>query len=97
MDDAGREELRRLALWLARRRATDEAVEQLTAYGPAASERVHAHLEALSQLLEDEREAFEAVRAAAPAVRQVPLPDTVPTAPEDGGTVHSLDARRRLS
>lgn len=96
MDESGREQLRRLALWLSRRRAVDEAVEQLTAYGPTASDRVHGHLEALRTLLEAERQAFGAFERAAPAVPQSPLPGTVET---DTATVHSLVAARarRLS
>lgn len=101
MDDVAREELRRLALWLARRRAVDEAVALLTACGPAACDRLHTHLDALKQLLAAEHEAFAAVDAAAPAVRQSPLPDTVGrddlprTAPDaPWATVHSLSAAR---
>ena len=75
MEHTDRDELRRLALWLSRRRAVDEAVSVLTAYGPAASDRVHAHIDALRSLLEDEREAFDAICAVAPAVPQLPLPD----------------------
>lgn len=98
MDDARREELRRLALWLSRRRAVDEAVEHLTANGPAASERVHGHLDALRALLDAEREAFAALEAAAPRVPQSPLPETVEEPPATGN-VHSLRAARsrRLS
>ena len=59
------EDLRRLAGWLARRRTVDEAVAQLTHYGPAASERVHSHLAALRQLLALEAEAFAALERTA--------------------------------
>ena len=104
MDESRREELRRLALWLARRREVDEAVAHLTAYGPAASERVHSHLDALKQLLAAEQEAFRALDLAAPRVSQLPLPTVVDDlveepADEPGATVHSLLAARtrRLS
>lgn len=99
MTDTDREHLRRLALWLSRRRAVDEAVGVLTAYGPAASDRVHSHLDALRTLLEQEREAFEGVCAAAPAVSQLPLPDVVGHAMSldlsgPDATVHSIGAAR---
>ena len=77
MEDTDRDELRRLALWLSRRRAVDEAVSVLTAYGPAASDRIHTHLDALGLLLDAEREAFDAIRAHAPLVVQLPLPELV--------------------
>ena len=99
MEDTDREHLRRLALWLSRRRAVDEAVGVLTAYGPAASDRVHAPLDALRTLLDQEREAFDAVSAAAPPVSQLPLPDVIGhaidvdrTGPD--ATVHSIGAAR---
>ena len=101
MEPTDRDELRRLALWLSRRRAVDEAVALLTAYGPAASDRVHTHLDALRMLLEAEREAFEAIDALAPVVPQLPLPELV----EDqvllegragvDATVHSIGAARQ--
>ena len=94
MDDAEREELRRLALWLSRRRAVDEALEMLTAYGPMASERVHRHLDALKQLLVSEQEAFDAVAAAAPVVTQSPLPALLERPRRADATVHSLTAAR---
>ena len=107
MEDTDREELRRLALWLSRRRAVDEAVAVLTAYGPAASDRVHAHLDALTALLETEREAFDAICAAAPRRPQLPLPESLPESLGDplpagvagepsgrGATVHSIGAAR---
>jgi hypothetical protein len=77
VEHTDRDELRRLALWLSRRRAVDEAVGVLTAYGPAASDRVHAHLDALRQLLDAEREAFDAICAQAPPLPQLPLPELV--------------------
>ncbi len=94
MEDTDRDELRRLALWLSRRRAVDEAVAVLTAYGPAASDRVHTHLDALAALLETEREAFDAICAAAPHVPQLPLPDAVPEKVRPDATVHSIGAAR---
>jgi hypothetical protein len=98
VEDTNRDELRRLALWLSRRRAVDEAVGVLTAYGPAASDRIHSHLEALRLLLDAERDAFDAIRAHAPRTAQLPLPDLV-----DGhlrlegradATVHPIGAAR---
>ena len=84
-----------MALWLSRRRAVDEAVEHLTAYGPAASDRVHAHLDALRALLRAEQDAFAALEAAAPAVPQSALPDVVEDGELPGATVHSLLAARQ--
>jgi len=75
--NGGRDDLRRLAVWLSRRREVDEAVAQLTHYGPAASSRVHSHLEALGALLALEAEAFSSLRRAAPEVPQLPLPSIV--------------------
>lgn len=96
VDDQEREELRRLALWLSRRRAVDEALEMLTAYGPAAVERVSTHLDALRVLLAAEQEAFEAVAAAAPAVPQSPLPALLERPRRLDATVHCLgNARQR--
>ena len=97
MEHTDRDELRRLALWLSRRRAVDEAVAVLTAYGPAASDRVHTHLDALRLLLEQERDAFDALSAAAPLVQQLPLPEVVAGravlgAAGRGATVHSIGA-----
>jgi hypothetical protein len=90
--DRGREDLRRLAVWLARRRAVDEALAQLTHYGPAASERVHSHLSALRSLLAAEAEAFAALADSAPDVPQRPLP-TEPEVELDD-TVVSLSSER---
>ena len=96
MEHTDKEELRRLALWLSRRRAVDEAVGVLTAYGPAASDRVHAHLDALRALLDQERDAFDAICAAAPLVPQLPLPDLVNQLRHERteATVHSIGAAR---
>ncbi len=90
--EARREDLRRLAVWLARRRTVDEAVTQLTHYGPAASERVHSHLAALSELLRLESEAFTELTRTAPDVPQLPLPPSVLTDVTD--SVISLTAER---
>jgi len=101
VEHTDREELRRLALWLSRRRAVDEAVAVLTAYGPAASGRVHSHLDALRTLLAAEREAFEALSASAPLVPQLPLPELVEEQVMLDGhasrsaTVHSIGAARQ--
>lgn len=92
MDERERDELRRLALWLSRRRAVDEALELLTASGPAAAQRVHSHLDALRLLLAAEDEAFTALEAAAPAVPQAPLPGLLEG---PGATVHLLGAARQ--
>ena len=97
MEDASREDLRRLALWLSRRRAVDQAVGMLTAYGPAASDRVHAHLDALKLLLALEQEAFAGVEATAPAVPQRPLPGTLEHAAGRGASIHSLSEQRDRS
>lgn len=94
VDERERDELRRLALWLSRRRAVDEALEMLTAYGPAACERVHGHLDALRTLLAAERAAFDAVEQAAPVVPQVPLPALLEAPRRPPATVHSLGAAR---
>lgn len=98
MEPTERDELRRLALWMSRRRAVDEAVAVLTAYGPAASDRIHSHLDALRSLLDAEREAFDVIRAHAPLVAQLPLPDLVEghVALESraDATVHSIGAAR---
>lgn len=97
MEDADREELRRLTLWLSRRRAVDEAVALLTAHGPAATERVHAHLDALKRLLALEHEAFAGVEATAAAVPQRPLPGTLEPATGRGASIHSLSGQRERS
>ncbi len=99
MEHTDRDELRRLALWLSRRRAVNEAVGVLTAYGPAASDRLHTHLDALRHLLDAEREAFDALCLQAPLVPQLPLPDLVDgpllrDASTRGATVHSIGAAR---
>lgn len=92
MGDPSHDDLRRLAGWLSRRREVDEAVAALTQYGPAASERVAASLEALQALLAEEGEAFRRYAAAAPRLPQRPLPTEVPAA--EPGNVRSLDAAR---
>ena len=95
MEDSRRDELRRLALWLSRRRAVDEALEMLTASGPAACERVHSHLDALRSLLAAEQAAFAAVERWAPVVPQSPLPGLLErSSGRPSATVHSLGAAR---
>lgn len=90
MADIEREQLRRLAVWLACRRDVDEAVAQLTRYGPAASEQVASHLSALKALLALEADAFAAVEAGAAPVSQRALPINEPLR----ATVHSLHQAR---
>ena len=97
MEDTDRDELRRLALWLSRRRAVDEALEMLTANGPAACDRVHGHLDALRTLLAAEQDAFEAVERAAPTVPQAPLPALLERPARPTATVHSIGAARERS
>lgn len=90
MGDPEREQLRRLAVWLACRRDVDEAIAHLTRYGPAASGKVATHLEALRQLLALEAGAFSAVAAGAETRPQLPLPIHEPLR----ATVHSLEQAR---
>ncbi len=95
MDDAAKQELRRLAVWIDRRRAVDDAVRELTAHGPAAGDLVFAHLDALSDLLAAEADAFATIREHAPVVPQRTLNQRVDLEPV-AASVHSLqDARRR--
>jgi hypothetical protein len=89
------DDLRRLALWLARRREVDEMMAVLTQYGPTANERVAAHLDALTSMLEVEAEAFRRYAQGAPRVVQRPLPAVLPEDEEDApANVHSLFAVR---
>ena len=90
MHVAEREQLRRLAVWLACRRDVDEAVQHLTRYGPAASERIARHLSALKHLQEQEVLAFSAVEAGAPVRPQEPLPVSEPLR----ARVHSMAQAR---
>ena len=90
MGDAEREQLRRLAVWLACRRDVDEAIAHLTRYGPAASDKVATHLDALRQLLALEAGAFAAVAGGAETRPQLPLPIHEPLR----ATVHSLEQAR---
>lgn len=95
MGEGAHEDLRRLAVWLARRREVDEVLEALTRYGPTANERVAAHLEALQVLLDAEREAYRRYAEAAPELAQRPLPVVLPEAVDTApATVHSLLAAR---
>jgi hypothetical protein len=53
-------ELRALALWHTRRRAVDEVLDPLLAYGPVAVERVVDRLSVVRGLMADEQRAFDA-------------------------------------
>lgn len=91
------DDLRRLAVWLARRREVDELMAVLTQYGPTAGERVAAHLDALQALLAAEADAFARYRAGAPVLPQRPLPAVRPEDDEEtSANVHSLAAARRI-
>ena len=68
--EARHDDLRRLAVWLARRREVDEVLEVLTQYGPTANDRVAGHLAALEVMLDAEREAFDALRRGRPGARR---------------------------
>ena len=96
MSGPSHDDLRRLAVWLARRREVDEMMAVLTQYGPTANERVASHLRALETLLEAEREAWARYAAAAPKVSQKPLPVVLAEEDEDDGmaNVHPLFAAR---
>ncbi len=74
MADTSHDDLRRLAVWLARRREVDEMMAVLTQYGPTASERVASHLRALEVMLAAEQEAFSRYARGAPDLPQKPLP-----------------------
>ncbi len=98
MGESEREQLRRLAVWLASRRDVDEAVGLLTRYGPAATEQVASHLSPLRRLLAVEAAAFAEVEAGAPARPQRPLPGSEPlsvTQPPATAMVHSLTSARQ--
>lgn len=95
MTGPSHDDLRRLALWLARRREVDEMMAVLTQYGPTANERVAAHLDALSAMLEVEAEAFRRYAQGAPRLAQRPLPTVLPEDDEEPtANVHSLFAVR---
>lgn len=97
MGEGGHEDLRRLAVWLARRREVDEVLEVLTQYGPTANDRVARHLEALEVMLEAEREAFRRYAEGAPKLVQKPLPAVLPGEPEmPSANVHSLIEARMV-
>jgi hypothetical protein len=66
----------------------------LTQYGPAASERVASHLQALTVLLDAEREAFERYAVGAPRLDQRPLPAVLPQVEEEPPNVHPMFERR---
>jgi hypothetical protein len=88
------DDLRRLAVWLARRREVDEMMAVLTQYGPTANDRVASHLQALTALLDSERDAFDRYAAGAPTVAQKPLPVVLPEDEEEPANVHSLFSAR---
>jgi hypothetical protein len=89
------DDLRRLAVWLARRREVDEMMAVLTQYGPTAGERVAGHLDALQALLDAEAESFGRYRQGAPVLPQKPLPTVVPEEGDPSASVHYLTAARR--
>ena len=95
MGEGGHDDLRRLAVWLARRREVDEVLEALTQYGPTANDRVASHLAALEVMLAAERDAYRRYAEAAPLLDQRPLPAVLPEeADETPANVHSLLAAR---
>ena len=94
MVEPSHDDLRRLAVWLSRRREVDEMMEVLTQYGPTANDRVASHLTALRALLDAEREAFERYAAGAPQLPQKPLPTVLPEEDEMPANVHSLVVAR---
>ena len=95
MGGTSHDDLRRLAVWLSRRREVDELMALLTQYGPTAGERVAAHLDALQVLLTAEADAFARYRSGAPVLPQRPLPAVRPERDEDiSADVHSLAAAR---
>lgn len=94
MPGPSHDDLRRLAVWLSRRREVDEMMAVLTQYGPTANERVACHLEALQAMLDAEREAFDRYAAGAPVMTQKPLPAVLPEDEIDPPNVHSLSAAR---
>ena len=96
MASTSHDDLRRLAVWLARRREVDEMMAILTQYGPTAGERVAGHLDALQVLLDAEAESFGRYRAGAPVLPQKPLPTVLPDDGQDpSASVHYLAAARR--
>ncbi len=95
MGEGAHDDLRRLAVWLARRREVDEVLEALTQYGPTANDRVASHLDALAVMLDAEREAYRRYAEAAPDLVQKPLPVVLPVdAEETQANVHSLLSAR---
>ena len=90
------DDLRRLAVWLARRREVDEMMAVLTQYGPTAGERVAGHLDALQALLDAEAESFGRYRQGAPVLPQKPLPTVVSQDAQDpSASIHYLAEERR--
>ena len=96
MAEPSHDDLRRLAVWLARRREVDEMMAVLTQYGPTANDRVASHLEALEALLGAETEAFTRYKQGAPRLPQKPLPVVLPEDEDDEQptNVHSLAMAR---
>ena len=95
MAGTSHDDLRRLAVWLARRREVDELMAVLTQYGPTAGERVAGHLDGLQLLLDAESEAFRRYRNGAPVLPQKPLPTVlVEDEREPARNVLSLAAAR---
>lgn len=90
------DDLRRLAMWLSRRREVDELMAVLTQYGPTANDRVASHVAALRVLLDAEREAFDRYVAGAPQVAQKPLPTVLPDEDDLPANVHSLGIARMV-
>ena len=91
MGEGAHDDLRRLAVWLARRREVDEVLEALTQYGPTANDRVASHLDALEVMLDAEREAYRRYAEEAPELVQKPLPAVLPAEAEEApANVHSL-------
>ncbi len=94
MPGPSHDDLRRLAVWMARRREVDEMMAVLTQYGPTANERVASHLDALKVMLASEREAFDRYAAGAPELPQKPLPAVLPEDEDEPPNVHSMFAAR---
>ena len=90
VEEREREQLRRLAVWVASRRDVDDALAGLTRYGPSANAQVAAHMSALRHLVVIEANAFSAVEAGADTLPQRPLPMSTPLR----ATVHSLQSAR---
>lgn len=88
------DDLRRLAVWMARRREVDKLVSVLTQYGPTATEQVASHLDALTVMPDVEREAFDRYAAGVPELPQKPLPGVLSEDEEHPPNVHPLFTAR---